>query len=84
MDIRAKLKDFIVTEYLPGDNIGELHDEINLIENGIMDSLAVLKLVAFMENEFNISLAPEEIDMDNLNSIRSIVAIVEEKISRAA
>ena len=84
MKIKSKLKRFIVTEFLPGTQPGELSDELNLLDTGILDSLAVLKLVAYIENEFDIALAPEEIDMDNLNSINAVAAIVENKVLKAA
>lgn len=84
MKIKSKLKRFIVAEFLPGTQHGELSDELNLLDTGILDSLAVLKLVAYIENEFDIALAPEEIDMDNLNSINAVAAIVENKVLKAA
>ncbi len=84
MEIKRRLKNFITTEFLPGTLSGELPDDLNLLENGVMDSLAVLKLVAYMENEFHITLDPEEIDMDNLNTINAIVAIVKKKVPLTA
>ncbi len=84
MKIKPKLKNFIITEYLFGTQTNELPDDLNLVENGIIDSLAVLKLVAYMENEFDITLEPEEIDMDNLNSVQTLTAIVEKKMTQGA
>ncbi|MGD9210169.1 MAG: acyl carrier protein [Desulfobacteraceae bacterium] len=84
MKINAKLKNFIIAEYLLGTQINELSDDLNLVENGIIDSLALLKLVAYIENEFNIVLEPEEIDMDNLNSIQAITAIIGKKVNQMA
>lgn len=84
MDIKKKIKNFIIAEFLSNTDSQMLSDDLNLLSNGIMDSLAVLKLVAYMENEFAISLEPEEIDMDNLNSIQTISDIVQSKIHQTA
>lgn len=84
MNIKAKIKDFIVTEFLIGSQAEELPDDLNLLKNGIIDSLAVLKLVAYMENEFDITLEPEEIDTDNLNSVMALTSIIEKKLSQIA
>ena len=81
MNIKAKIKDFIITEFLFGAQANDLSDDLNLLENGIIDSLAVLKLVAYIENEFDITLEPEEIDTDNLNSIQTLTMIVEKKLN---
>ena len=84
MPIKLKVKAFILNEFLPGAQVGELPDDLNLLENGIMDSLAVLKLVAYIENEFEIVLDPEEIDINNLHSINAIAVIVRNKKLQAA
>ena len=81
MNIKAKIKDFIIIEFLFGAQANDLSDDLNLLENGIIDSLAVLKLVAYIENEFDITLEPEEIDTDNLNSIQTLTMIVEKKLN---
>lgn len=84
MNIKAKIKNFIATEFLIGAQANELPDEMNLLKNGIIDSLAVLKLVAYMENEFDITLEPEEIDTENLNSVQALTNIIKRKLGKIA
>ncbi|TIX74809.1 MAG: acyl carrier protein, partial [Mesorhizobium sp.] len=40
-------KDFILKEFLPGERPENLTDSTELITDGILDSLATLKLVAY-------------------------------------
>ena len=54
-------------------NIGKGDD---LIESGIIDSLGILKLLAFLESKFSIIIADEELVPENFDSIESIEAFV--------
>ena len=50
-----------------------------LISRGILDSLATLKLVSFVEERFGIAVEPHETDADYLNTIDRIAALVASK-----
>jgi len=78
-DVRSLVKKFILEEFLPGENPDELTDQTPLITGGIVDSLAMLKLVAFVEDEFDIELEAHETGMDYMNTIADITALVESK-----
>jgi acyl carrier protein len=73
------LKKFIIEEFVPDGHVDEITDDLDLIKNGILDSLAILKLVAFVEDHYDIALEPEEIDPENLNSINAIAAMISAK-----
>ena len=78
--IREAVKGFILSEFLPGEDPGELRDDTPLITGGILDSIATLKLVAYVEESFGIDLAPHEADADHLNTISDISRLVESKL----
>jgi acyl carrier protein len=75
-EIKAKVKSFILNEYLPGEDPTALTDDTPLMTTGILDSIAVLKVVTFLENEFGISIQPREAVVKNLNTISDIVCLV--------
>lgn len=50
--------------------------EIGLIEEGYIDSFAIVNLVASLEEEFNIELEAEDIIPENFYSIHSIAMMV--------
>lgn len=78
-EIAETVREFILKEFLPGEDPEELANDTPLIADGILDSLATLKLVDFLEERFGISVAPHEADEDNLGSIDEIVRFVESK-----
>ncbi|MXQ13578.1 acyl carrier protein [Microvirga makkahensis] len=75
------LKDYILVEFLPGEDPGHLTPSTPLVSTGILDSLAMLKLVAFIEREFDIPVNAHEVDEEHLNTLQSICALVASKRS---
>ena len=54
------------------------HDTL-LIEEEILDSLAIIEMVTFLEDTFGIAVEPEDISVENFRTLESIVALVENK-----
>ena len=74
--IEAKLKSYILEEFLAGEDPDELQESTALMTTGILDSIGTLKLVTFLENEFGIQLKPHETDAEYLNTIADIARLV--------
>ncbi len=64
--------------------IDALPSDASLVRRGIVDSTGVLELTAFLESEFAIKIADDEIVPENLDTIEAIVAFVERKRSAKA
>jgi acyl carrier protein len=75
-DIQTTIKTFILNEYLPGEDPAALTETTPLMTTGILDSIAVLKVVTFLENKFGITIQPHEAVVDNLNTISDIARLV--------
>jgi acyl carrier protein len=73
------IKEYILREFLAGEDPDELTAKTPLLSTGILDSLAVLKLVSFVEDRFAISVAPHEADEGHMNTIADISALVHSK-----
>ncbi|MBN2320609.1 MAG: acyl carrier protein [Acidobacteria bacterium] len=79
-DINSEIKQFILKEFLPGEDPNNLTDSTPLIDNGILDSLAILQLVSFLEKEYGIHIEPHETDEEFLGSIVTIESLVRSKL----
>jgi acyl carrier protein len=75
-DIEETIKSYILAEYLPGEDPASLTDSTPLISAGILDSIATLKLVDFLETTFSISVAANETDAEHLDTIDRIAQLV--------
>ena len=78
--IKSSIKQFILEEFLPGERPDALTDSTPLVAEGVLDSLATLRLVSFLEKEFKVSIAPHEVDAEYLNTLPSIAALVRSKL----
>ena len=47
-----------------------------LIEDGLLDSFAILSIVSELQDEFGISITPAEIIPENFNSAKALWAMV--------
>jgi acyl carrier protein len=77
------IRQFILTRYLPGETADNLRDDTPLRSSGILDSLATLSLISFLEEQFKIELEAHETDVDNFDRIEDIAALVERKQARS-
>lgn len=83
-DIKQQVKTYILKEFLPGQDPSGLTDSTPLIDGRILDSLATLKLVSFLEERFGIQIEAYEADVDHFNTVETIARLVEMKRGPAA
>ena len=79
MDDKAKIREFIVEEFMPDMSADELDDDFDLQTGGAVDSLGLLKLVAWLESEFGVSVDESELGPDSLRTVDSIKQFVDER-----
>ena len=77
--IRAELAEFIVTNYLFGDDSQTPRDGDLLVEDGVIDSTGILELIEFLESAFGIEVAEDETVPENLGSIACLTRFVMSK-----
>jgi len=74
-DIQSAVRDFILEEFLSGEEPAKLTNDYHLVDNGGLDSMNVLRLVDFLEEEYDIELEPT--DIRQMTSVSNIVRVVE-------
>lgn len=79
-EVKDIVKEYILKEFLPGENPEALTDSTPLISGGILDSLATIKLVAFLEERFKIQIQAHETMIDYLDTIPDIAQLVSSKL----
>jgi acyl carrier protein len=79
-EVKEVIKEYILKEFLPGENPAELTDSTPLITGGILDSLATIKLTVFLEERFQIQIQAHETMVDYLNTISDIAQLVQSKL----
>lgn len=79
MNMINDVEKFLVTEISPDLGIKSLEPDEDLLEQRIIDSLGLLRLVAFLENSQGIEILDGDIVPENFQSLNRIVQFVEEK-----
>jgi acyl carrier protein len=81
MDTRQQIYDFVagIAQQKGVANIGAGEE---LTSSGIIDSLAIFRLVSFLEETFGIRIADDEIVNENFASVDAIEALVNGKLER--
>ncbi len=77
-EIVEQLIQFVRVKFALADSL-ELTREMSLLDSGIVDSMGVLDLVTFIEQQFGIVAEDDDLVAENFESIDSLVRFVEEK-----
>ncbi len=78
--IAATVKDFILAEFLPGVDPGELTPQTPLVTGAILDSLATVRLVSFLEDTYGIQIHAHEASVDHLDNLTLVAALDRSKL----
>jgi len=79
-DILDRVRAFVRETFMYAQPDAALPDDALLLERGIIDSMGVVELVGFLQEEFGIDVEDSEITEDNLGSLRTIDAYVRAKL----
>jgi acyl carrier protein len=77
--IKDKLRLFILENFLFTDDQSKLNNEDSFMDQGIIDSTAVLELIFYLEEEFSIKVEVEDMVPANLDSIDKVTRFIESK-----
>jgi acyl carrier protein len=84
MNIESTLKKFILEEIMLESNRSKLDSEESLLDSGIIDSLGLLRLIAFIEERLGIEVEDGEVVPDNFDSISAMYQFLKMKMGDAA
>lgn len=81
MKLAEAIKQFVIEEFLPDVTAADLDCDYDLVAGGVIDSLGVLKLIAWAEDTFGLSAEDIELDPDDFRSVTAICRFVEKASS---
>ena len=82
MSLKDAIKQFIEEEIVDEDDPVEISHDDPLIERGIIDSMAVMQIVAFIEEETGLRVPDAEVVLENFESVSTVDALVHRLRSR--
>jgi acyl carrier protein len=76
--IEDRVREF-VQKHFPLARKSGIHADEKWLESGMMDSLGILDLVHFLEEEFSVRVSDEELLPENFASLSAVTAFVRTK-----
>lgn len=78
-EVEGKIRNYLTEEFLFGRS-ETLNEDTPLLGN-VIDSQGVIQLVSFVQQQFNIEIADEEVTTENLATLKTVVTLVDKKMS---
>ena len=73
-----QIREFVRKRFPLAQNM-DFTDEDSLLDAGVIDSLGILDLVAFLEETFGVQASDEDLNPENFDGIATLVRFVESK-----
>jgi len=77
--VEERIRVYIAENILFSSNGYPHADEASFLEEGIVDSMGIMELVMFVEEQFGITVEDEELVPDNFDSVRRLSAYIRAK-----
>jgi acyl carrier protein len=77
--IEQKVRQFIVDNYFFGKDERGFSDDDSFLDKGVLDSMGILTLVSFIQQEYAIQIDDQELVPDNWDSVRRVAQFVHKK-----
>lgn len=79
--IREKIRTYLDENFLYMMPDFVLNDDDRLLERGVVDSMGIVEMLNFIEEQYGVTAADDEISEANLGSLRAIVKFVTAKLA---
>lgn len=84
MSVETEIREYLSQYLLFSDDAFEYDDDESFLENGIVDSVAVMELALFVEEKYNIVVDDHEITPDNFDSVNKLARYVRSRLNGSA
>ncbi len=82
MDEAGTVTAFIVANFLPDATVDQLGSGYDLLANGVIDSLGLLRLISWLEERFQTIIDDAEIAPENFRTVDAICQFLDESRAR--
>ena len=77
---RERVLEFLRTIQKPDRPLDTVAETDSLVESGLIDSLALLEIVAFLEEQYRIDFAAIGLEPEQLTSVSGILDLIEREV----
>jgi acyl carrier protein len=81
VDIKTEVRKYIAENFLLDAPEATIEDTMPLITDGVIDSLGMVGLIAFLERRFEVEFMPREVDVHSLDTVERIDEVLRKKLA---
>ena len=81
LDLQSMLTSLIREEFMENDTETVLDGDLQLVQEGVIDSLGIFRLIGLLEQKLGLKVDPEDLVIENFETINSLKAFVGGKLS---
>jgi len=74
--LKDQIREFIQVQLAEPKGVTSFTDDDPLMENGVIDSLGIFRLVSFLEEDLRVRVSDDEINAETLKSVNTIEELV--------
>jgi acyl carrier protein len=83
-DITEQLLDYILNDVANARPAERPGPDFPIVQAGLLDSLGIFKVIAFIEEKFQVPISPEDIVLENFATVRAISDLIRGKLNSGA
>jgi acyl carrier protein len=80
MDIKSPIRQFIAENVLLGVHQARIEDTTPIVTGGLIDSIGMIGLVAFLEAHFKVEFVPREVNVHSMNTLEQMEELIRKKL----
>jgi acyl carrier protein len=81
VEIKTEVRKYIAENFLLDAPEATIEDTMPLITGGLIDSLGMVGLIAFLERRFEVEFMPREVDVHSLDTVERIDEVLRKKLA---
>jgi acyl carrier protein len=74
-----RIKGFVQKNVIKNKNGVELRETDDWLANGLVDSIGIIQIVSFVEQELNAAIPEDDVTVDNFKSLKDIAKYLEQR-----
>jgi acyl carrier protein len=78
IEVRSKIREYILKSTF--EDVQNIADDTLIFEEGVLDSMGLLFLIEFLQEEFNVTTNDDELVVENFESLDKIVTFLNNKL----
>ncbi|HZQ48570.1 MAG TPA: acyl carrier protein, partial [Verrucomicrobiae bacterium] len=79
MKIEAQIQEYVSRNLLFSDDAFHYDNDASFLREGIIDSMGVMDLVAFVRTDFGIQVDPKDVTPENFDSVNKLAGFIRRK-----